>query len=162
MVAYAIAGNLGINLTKDPIGKDKKGKPVYLKDVWPSNKEIAAVMKKCISAKLFRDRYSDVFKGDANWRKIKPAAGETYKWNAILHLCAEPALFHEHEKNPGRFQRRKGRARSGRIWRFHHDRSYQPGRFDQTEWSGGKISVGSQGHCRWISIPMARGAATMK
>ncbi len=103
VVAYAIAGNLGIDLTKDPIGKDKKGKPVYLKDVWPGNKEIAAVMKKCISAKLFRDRYSDVFKGDANWRKIKPAAGETYKWNASSTYVQNPPYFTNMKKTPGGF-----------------------------------------------------------
>jgi len=108
VVAYAIAGNLGINLTKDPIGKDKKGKPVYLKDVWPSNKEIAAVMKKCISAKLFRDRYSDVFKGDTNWRKIKPAAGQTYKWNASSTYVQNPPYFTNMKKTPGGFSDVKG------------------------------------------------------
>ena len=108
VVAYAIAGNLGINLTKDPIGKDKKGTPVYLKDVWPSNKEIAAVMKKCISAKLFRDRYSDVFKGDTNWRKIKPAAGQTYKWNASSTYVQNPPYFTGMEKTPGGFSDVKG------------------------------------------------------
>ena len=108
VVAYAIAGNLGINLTKDPIGKDKKGTPVYLKDVWPSNKEIAAVMKKCISAKLFRDRYSDVFKGDTNWRKIKPAAGQTYKWNASSTYVQNPPYFTGMKKTPGGFSDVKG------------------------------------------------------
>jgi len=108
VVAYAIAGNLGINLTKDPIGKDKKSTPVYLKDVWPSNKEIAAVMKKCISAKLFRDRYSDVFKGDTNWRKIKPAAGQTYKWNASSTYVQNPPYFTGMEKTPGGFSDVKG------------------------------------------------------
>jgi len=108
VVAYAIAGNLGVNLTKDPIGKDKKGKPVYLKDVWPSNREIAAVMKKCISAKLFRDRYSDVFKGDTNWRKIKPAAGQTYKWNASSTYVQNPPYFTNMKKTPGGFSDIKG------------------------------------------------------
>ena len=108
VVAYAIAGNLGVNLTTDPLGKDKKGKPVYLKDVWPSNKEIADVMKKCISAKLFRDRYSDVFKGDANWRKIKPAAGETYKWNASSTYVQNPPYFTAMKKTAGGFSDVKG------------------------------------------------------
>ncbi|MEQ1889531.1 MAG: aconitate hydratase AcnA [Alphaproteobacteria bacterium] len=103
VVAYAIAGNLGINLTTDPVGKDKKGNPVYLKDIWPSNKEIAAVMKKCISAKLFRDRYSDVFKGDANWRKIKPTAGETYKWNGASTYVQNPPYFTGMKSTPGGF-----------------------------------------------------------
>ena len=108
VVAYAIAGNLGINLTTDPLGKDKKGKPVYLKDIWPANKEIAAVMKKCISAKMFRDRYSDVFKGDSNWRKIKPAAGETYKWNASSTYVQNPPYFVNMKKSPGGFSDVKG------------------------------------------------------
>ncbi|MFP5468141.1 MAG: aconitate hydratase, partial [Alphaproteobacteria bacterium] len=75
---------------------------------WPSNKEIAAVMKKCISAKLFRDRYSDVFKGDTNWRKIKPAAGQTYKWNASSTYVQNPPYFTGMEKTPGGFSDVKG------------------------------------------------------
>jgi aconitate hydratase len=103
VLAYAIAGNLGIDLTSAPLGKGKGGKPVFLKDIWPSNKEIAAVVRKCISAKMFRERYSDVFKGDANWRKIKPAAGQTFKWNAASTYVQNPPYFTGMKKQPGGF-----------------------------------------------------------
>ncbi len=108
VVAYAIAGNLGVNLTTQPLGKDKKGQPVYLKDIWPSNKEISATMKKSISASLFRDRYSDVFKGSADWRKIKPAKGLTYNWSKTSTYVQNPPYFTSMKKQPGGFSDIKG------------------------------------------------------
>src|SRR5215472_698674 len=81
VVAYALAGSVTMNLAVDPIGNGKDGKPVYLKDIWPTAKEINAIMKKYVTASIFKKRYADVFKGDTNWRKIKTEGGETYRWN---------------------------------------------------------------------------------
>ncbi len=75
VVAYALAGSLNINLTTDPIGHDRKGNAVYLKDIWPTAKEIAAFVRKNVTRKAFAKRYKDVFKGDAQWRKIKVTKG---------------------------------------------------------------------------------------
>src|SRR5439155_10390551 len=81
VVAHALAGSVTKNLAVEPIGEGKDGKPVYLKDIWPTAKEINAFMKKFVTASIFKKRYADVFKGDANWRKIKTEGSETYRWN---------------------------------------------------------------------------------
>jgi aconitate hydratase len=81
VVAYALAGSTQIDLTSEPLGTDKKGKPVFLKDIWPSNKEIQTFIDKNVNAKMFKSRYADVFKGDKNWRSVKTTKGETYAWD---------------------------------------------------------------------------------
>jgi aconitate hydratase len=92
VVAYAIAGSLNVNLTNDPIGKDIDGKDVYLRDIWPTNREIAAIVREHVTAKMFATRYADVFKGDAKWRKIDAGDGETYRW-PISTYVANPPYF---------------------------------------------------------------------
>jgi len=93
VVAYALAGSMTIDLTQAPIGEGKDGKPVYLKDIWPSTKEIADIARKAITPAMFRNRYSDVFKGDAKWRKIKVEGGLTYDWNAKSTYVQNPPYF---------------------------------------------------------------------
>ncbi len=92
VVAYALAGSLNINLSTDPIGKGSDGKDVYLKDIWPTNKEIAEVVREHVTAKMFATRYADVFKGDAKWQKIDAGDGETYRW-PISTYVANPPYF---------------------------------------------------------------------
>ena len=86
-------GFANVDLTKDPLGHDKKGKPVYLKDIWPSAKEIAAFVRKNVTRKAFAKRYKDVFKGDAHWRKIKVTKGMNYTWDAKSTYVANPPYF---------------------------------------------------------------------
>ncbi len=93
VVAYALAGSLNVNLSTDPIGHDKKGKPVYLKDIWPSAKEIGDFVRKNVTRKAFAKRYKDVFKGDAQWRKIKVTKGMNYAWDAKSTYVANPPYF---------------------------------------------------------------------
>jgi aconitate hydratase len=68
VVAYAIAGNLNIDITRDPLGEDQDGNPVYLKDLWPTTAEITDLIRSSITEEMFRERYSDVFKGDEHWQ----------------------------------------------------------------------------------------------
>jgi len=93
VVAYAIAGSLKVNVASDPIGTSKDGKPVYLRDIWPTNAEISEVVRKVITPQMFTSRYSDVFKGDANWQAIAIDGGETYKWNAASTYVQNPPYF---------------------------------------------------------------------
>ncbi|TDQ82010.1 aconitase [Dongia mobilis] len=92
-VVYALAGSMKIDVTRDPIGYNKKGKPVYLKDIWPSTKEVADTVAKAVKLKDFKKRYADVFKGDANWRKVKTSKGLTYAWPAKSTYVANPPYF---------------------------------------------------------------------
>ena len=93
VVAYALAGSLNVDLTKDPVGHDRKGKPVYLKDIWPTAKEIASFVRKNVTRKAYASRYKDVFKGDAHWRKIKVTKGMNYTWDQKSTYVANPPYF---------------------------------------------------------------------
>ena len=79
-VAYALAGNVKIDLKTEPLGTDTNGKPVYLKDIWPSNAEIAATIAQCLTSDMYRSRYADVFKGPPQWQQLPVPEGLTYKW----------------------------------------------------------------------------------
>ncbi len=90
VVAYAIAGSMHVNLMTDPLGKDAQGADVYLKDIWPSNREIAEVVREHVTAKMFATRYADVFKGDKKWQKIDAGDGETYRWPTSTYVANPP------------------------------------------------------------------------
>jgi aconitate hydratase len=100
VVVYALAGNLNIDVTRDPVGHDKKGNPVYLKDIWPSSKEIADTVKKNVTAPMFKKRYKDVFTGDALWRKVKTSTGLTYNWDENSTYVRHPPYFEGMPKEP--------------------------------------------------------------
>ncbi|MEQ9145989.1 MAG: aconitate hydratase AcnA [Parvibaculaceae bacterium] len=100
VVAYALAGTVTKNLTAEPIGQDKNGKDVYLKDIWPTNKEIAETVRKCVTPEMFRKRYGNVFKGDAHWQAIKTAKGETYSWNDESTYVQNPPYFEDLTDTP--------------------------------------------------------------
>jgi len=100
VVAYALAGSVTKDLTKEPLGTGKDGKPVYLKDVWPTTKEINSFIKKYVTAKVFKKRYADVFKGDTNWRKIKTVSSETYRWNMGSTYVQNPPYFEGMKAKP--------------------------------------------------------------
>src|SRR6185312_15645714 len=100
VVAYAIAGSMYTDMIKDPLGEDSKGKKVFLKDIWPSNKEIGAFVSKNITKKIFAKRYADVFKGDPNWRKISVKGGMTYAWDKKSTYVQNPPYFVGMTKQP--------------------------------------------------------------
>jgi aconitate hydratase len=98
VVAYSIAGSMNIDLAKEPLGTDQKGKKVFLKDIWPSNKEIGEFVGKNINRQIFTKKYADVFKGDANWRKISVKGGLTYAWDDRSTYVQNPPYFEGMEK----------------------------------------------------------------
>ncbi len=100
VVAYAIAGNVKLDLTKEPIGKDTKGNNVFLKDIWPSSQEIHDVMAKSITPAMFKSRYSDVFKGDEFWQKVSAPEGETFSWDSNSTYINNPPYFKGMKKDP--------------------------------------------------------------
>ena len=93
VVAYALAGRMDVDLTSEPLGTGSDGKPVYLKDLWPSNDEISATMAACIGSEMFEREYADVFKGDANWNGLDVAAGERYPWDPASEYIKVPPYF---------------------------------------------------------------------
>ncbi len=93
VVAYAIAGSMAIDITTEPLGEGSDGQPVYLRDVWPSNAEIAETVARCVTREMFVDRYSDVFKGPKQWQEVQFAGGQTYVWDAGSTYVQEPPFF---------------------------------------------------------------------
>jgi aconitate hydratase len=93
VVAYALAGSMQIDITREPLGTGSDGQPVFLKDIWPSNDEIARTVRAAVTAEMFSSRYADVFKGDAMWQAIKTGAGQTYGWDAASTYVANPPYF---------------------------------------------------------------------
>ena len=93
VVAYAIAGSVNMDLTKEPVGYDKDNEPVFLKEIWPSPKEIATAIRKAVKASSFKKRYGNVFDGDANWKKVKLVKGQTYQWDIGSTYVKNPPYF---------------------------------------------------------------------
>jgi aconitate hydratase len=93
VVAYAIAGSLQVDLHKDPIGANKRGEPVYLKDIWPSAREVQDIIRDVIKAKMFKEKYAGVFDGDTNWKKVKVPAGPSYAWDFGSTYVRNPPYF---------------------------------------------------------------------
>jgi len=98
VVAYAIAGNIKINLTTDPIGQSRSGKDIFLKDLWPSNKEINQTLDLCLNPEMFKERYKDIYKGDDNWKSIKNSKNTTYDWNDTSTYIKHPPFFDKQNK----------------------------------------------------------------
>jgi len=98
VVAYAIAGSMQSDIAKTPLGTDQKGRKVYLRDIWPSSREIADVVRKNINKNIFLRKYGNVFKGDANWRKIAVKGGLTFKWDDRSTYVQNPPYFEGMQK----------------------------------------------------------------
>ncbi len=101
VVAYALAGDMNIDITTEPLGTDKDGQPVYLKDIWPTNKEIADLVQATVTREAFLSKYADVFKGDAKWQGVETSEGETYDWPATSTYIQNPPYFRGMAKEPG-------------------------------------------------------------
>jgi aconitate hydratase len=95
VVAYAIAGNLAIDLLTEPLGQSASGDPVYLKDIWPSSQEIQTVMQSALTPDMYRSRYSNVFAGDQAWQSIAAAPSQTYGWQSVSTYVQNPPYFTE-------------------------------------------------------------------
>ncbi|MFP1645710.1 aconitate hydratase AcnA [Pontitalea aquivivens] len=101
VVAYAIAGDMNIDLTTDPIGQDKDGNDVYLKDIWPTNQEIAELVEKTVTREAFQTKYADVFKGDAKWQSVETTDSETYDWPPTSTYIQNPPYFRGMSRDAG-------------------------------------------------------------
>ncbi len=98
VVAYAIVGNININLTTDSLGKSKSGKEVFLKDLWPTNKEINETLNLCLTPEMFKERYKEIYRGDSNWKSINNSKNTTYNWNDSSTYIKHPPFFDTQNK----------------------------------------------------------------
>ncbi len=104
VVAYAIAGSMRMDLYKDPLGKDNKGQDVYLKDIWPSNKDIEDTLKQSLNPEMFVNRYSNVSEGPEQWQKIKVDKGSIYNWEENSTYVKKPPFFENLPDEPEGFK----------------------------------------------------------
>ncbi|MEM9975512.1 MAG: aconitase family protein, partial [Pseudomonadota bacterium] len=93
VVAYALAGTMDIDLTKEPLGETAEGAPVYLKDIWPSQQEIAELVEKTVTRAAFQEKYAEVFTGDDKWQGVKTTDSLTYDWPATSTYVQNPPYF---------------------------------------------------------------------
>ena len=100
VVAYALKGTVTEDFTTTPIGQAEDGSDVFLKDIWPSNEEVASTMTSCIDRSMFQARYADVYKGDEHWQKIDVTGSETYQWRAGSTYIANPPYFEGMDMTP--------------------------------------------------------------
>jgi aconitate hydratase len=104
VVAYALAGTVEIDLTSEPLGRDRSGLPVYLRDLWPSRQEVSEAMSRAVRPEMFRQIYANVWEGNSTWNAIPVAGGELYEWRADSTYIQEPPFFTDfgHEPPPVR------------------------------------------------------------
>src|SRR5688572_9025096 len=100
VVAYALAGRMTIDLTTEPIGKDRDGKPVYLRDIWPSEREIQTAMLGAVKSEMFRARYANVFEGDERWRSLQVPTGDLIAWDQQSTYVRKPPFVEGISKDP--------------------------------------------------------------
>ncbi|HZP48610.1 MAG TPA: aconitate hydratase AcnA [Vicinamibacterales bacterium] len=93
VVAYALAGRMTLDLTTEPIGIDPAGTPVYLRDIWPTDREIQETMLSAVTSDMFRTEYADVFTGDERWRKLNVPTGDRFAWEADSTYIRNPPFF---------------------------------------------------------------------
>jgi aconitate hydratase len=93
VVAYALAGTVDIDLNNEPLGTDQNGQPVYLKDLWPTQKEVSDTIASSVKAEMFKDKYADVFSGSEMWQEIKVSGGDLYEWDANSTYIHHPPYF---------------------------------------------------------------------
>ncbi|MFD1198294.1 aconitate hydratase AcnA [Brucella gallinifaecis] len=108
VVAHALAGTVTKDLTKEPLGEDKDGNPVFLRDIWPSSAEIQDFIAKNVTRKVFSEKYADVFKGDENWQAVQVPAGQTYAWDDNSTYVQNPPYFVGMGKSAGQIADVKG------------------------------------------------------
>ena len=101
VVAYALAGSMDTDLTRDPLGTGSDGQPVYLRDIWPSPAEIAGVIASCLQPDMFTREYAAVFAGDQRWQSLATPAGDTFTWEPGSTYVRRPPYFEEMDREPG-------------------------------------------------------------
>ncbi|HEV8124540.1 MAG TPA: aconitate hydratase AcnA [Gemmatimonadales bacterium] len=100
VVAFALAGRINIDLSNEPLGQDKAGKPVFLHEIWPSSEEIRTAMAMSLKPELFRNRYATVFEGDETWRELQVPTGSRYAWDPASTYVQEPPFFQDLPVDP--------------------------------------------------------------
>ncbi|MGH9704538.1 MAG: aconitate hydratase AcnA [Candidatus Acidiferrales bacterium] len=104
VVAYALAGKMDFDIVNEPLGNDKSGKPVFLRDIWPTPQEVESTMRSSVTSQMFRTQYSDVFTGDDHWRKLAVPEGDLYAWQEKSTYIKDPPYFAGMKVKPAKLE----------------------------------------------------------
>ena len=152
VVAYALAGSLNVDLSKDPLGLGKDGKPVYLKDIWPAAKEIAASVRKNVTRTGLCHQVQGRLQGRCRMAQDQDRRRPYLQMECLIHLCPEPALFRRHEDDARAGDRCGQRSHSGSFPRLDHHRSHLAGRQHQGDEPGRHLSHRTPGAPRRLQL----------
>jgi aconitate hydratase len=108
VVAYAIAGRMDFDMVNQPLGNDQAGKPVYLRDIWPTSQEVESTMRSSVTSEMFRKEYADVFTGDRHWQALPIPEGDLYAWDDKSTYIKNPPYFEGMQLKPGAFSDLRG------------------------------------------------------
>ena len=114
-VAYALAGTMDIDLLDEPLGTDKDGEDVYLKDIWPSAEEVAHTVEEAVQSDMFTKSYGEVFEGDERWNSLEVPEGDRFAWADDSTYVRQPPFFEDLAPEPSDIERHRGRARARRC-----------------------------------------------
>ncbi len=144
VVAYALAGRIGHNFDTDPLGTDQAGKPVYLRDIWPTQDEVAQAIELGLSSESFRKEYATVSDGDANWQGLELSHWRCLSMGTGLNLHSPGAVFRRHDADPRTADRYSRSARAGRVGRFSNHRPHLARGQHQGQRAGREVSCGAR------------------
>ena len=131
VVAYAIAGTMDFDPDRDSLGNDQEGNPVYLRDIWPTTREIAEAVASSIDSAMFRKEYGQVFDGDEHWRGLKVPEGDLFRWEKDSTLRQGAAVFRRSGRDAAARARHQGCARARDARGQRHHRSHLARRIDR-------------------------------
>ena len=160
VIAYSLAGSMNFDFETDPLGQDRDGNDVFLKDIWPDTAEVQSTIDSSINKDMFTNQYASVFEGDERWRNLPTPTGATFEWDAESTYVRKPPYFDgmTMETTPG--HRHRGRPRAREARRLGHDRPHQPaGNIKADSPAGTSPSTASTAR---TSTPTARAAATTR
>ena len=156
VVAYALAGTMDVDLQNDPLGSDPQGRPVFLKDIWPSQHEIQHAVQKSVRSEMFRTKYAEVFGGDERWSTLPVPEGDLYQWDESSTYVKNPPYFSGYGGRAGTSCADRECPGPGHAGRQYHHRPYLAGRLDQAGQPRGAIldRAGSgRGRLQFLRVP---------
>ena len=152
VVAYALVGDMNVDITTASLGKDHDGNDVYLKDIWPTTQEVAELVEKTVTRAAFQEKYAEVFKGDEKWQDVEVPQQETYDWPATSTYIQNPPYFQGMTMDTEEDREYRRRSGSGDPWRHDHDRPYLACRVLQGHHAGGQVSGGASGAAAGVQL----------
>ena len=162
VVAYALAGRMDVDLVNEPLGQDRDGNDVYLRDLWPSADEIQETISRAVRGEMFSRTYADVFTGDPAWRELPVPEGDLFAWDPESTYVRLPPYFEGMSREPGAVEDVHGARCLVVRRRLGDDGSHLAGRLDQAGLSRRASTSSSTASSARTSTPTARGAATTR